>query len=37
MQTGNVYYIYKTDLDKACFQHDIAYGKYKDFRQSVNK
>ena len=24
MQTGN------TDLDKACFQHDMAYDKYKD-------
>ena len=30
MQTGNKNYIYKTDLDKACFQHDMAYGKYKD-------
>ena len=24
MQTGKTYYIYKNDLDKACFQHDIA-------------
>ena len=23
-------YIYKNDLGKACFQHDMAYGKYKD-------
>ena len=30
MQKGNTNYIYKNDLDKACFQHDIAYGKYKD-------
>ena len=30
MQTGNTKYIYKNDLDKACFQHDGAYGKYKD-------
>ena len=30
MQTGNTNYIYKNDLDKACFQHDMAYGKYKD-------
>ena len=29
MQTGNTNYIYKNDLDKACFQHDMAYGKYK--------
>ena len=30
MQTGNTNYIYKNDLDKACFRHDMAYGKYKD-------
>ena len=30
MQTGNTDYIYKNGLDKACFQHDGAYGKYKD-------
>ena len=30
MQTGNTHYIYKNDLDKAYFQHDMAYGKYKD-------
>ena len=30
MQTGNTDFIYKNDLDKACFQHDMAYGKYKD-------
>ena len=23
-------YIYRNDLDKACFQHDMAYGKYKN-------
>ena len=30
MQTGNTNYIYGNDLDKACFQHDMAYGKFKD-------
>ena len=30
IQTENTDYIYKNDLDKACFQHDMAYGKYKD-------
>ena len=30
MPTGNTDYIYKNDLGKACFQHDMAYGKYKD-------
>ena len=30
MQAGNTDFIYKNDLDKACFQHDIAYCKSKD-------
>ena len=30
MLTRNTDYIYKNDLDKACSQHDMAYGKYKD-------
>ena len=30
MSTGNTDYIYKNDLDQACFQHNMAYGKYKD-------
>ena len=27
MKTGNTGFIYKNDLDKACFQDDMAYGK----------
>ena len=30
IQTGNTDLIYKNELDKACFQHDMAYGKSKD-------
>ena len=30
MLTGNIDFIYKNELDKACFQHDMAYGKAKD-------
>ena len=30
MQSGNTDFIYKNELDKACFQHDTAYGKSKD-------
>ena len=30
MQTGYTNLIYKSELDKACFQHDMAYGKTKD-------
>ena len=29
-QTGDTKYIYKNELDKACFQHDMAYGDFKD-------
>ena len=31
MQTGNTDFIYKNELDKGCFQHDMAYAKSKDF------
>ena len=30
MKNGNTGFIYKNDLDKACFQHDMAYGDFKD-------
>ena len=30
MQTGNIDFIYKKELDKAYFQHDMAYGESKD-------
>ena len=30
MQTRNTDFIYKNELDKACFRHDMAYGKSKD-------
>ena len=33
MQTGDTNYIYKNDLDEACFQHDIVYGRYKDLER----
>ena len=29
-ETGDKKYIYKNELDKACFQHDIACGGFKD-------
>ena len=28
-ETGDTSYIYKNELDKACFQHDMAYGDLK--------
>ena len=30
MQNGNTNFIYKNELDKTCFQHDMTYGKSKD-------
>ena len=30
MQSRNTNFSYKTELDKACFQHEMAYGKSKD-------
>ena len=30
MQTGNTNFFYRDELDKACFQHNIAYGKSND-------
>ena len=29
-ETENSRYIYQNELDKACFQHDMAYGDFKD-------
>ena len=33
MQTGNTDFICKNKLDKACFQHDTAYGKSKKLKE----
>ena len=30
-KSGNSRYIYKNELDKACFQEDMAYGDFKAF------
>ena len=32
-ETGDTSYIYKNELDKPCFQHDIAYGGFKDLKR----
>ena len=35
-ETGDTRYIYQNELDKACFQHDMAYWDFKDFpRETV--
>ena len=32
-ETGDTSYLYKNELDKACFQHDMAYGGFKDLKR----
>ena len=32
MHDGKLSHIYKNELDKACFQQDMAYNKYKDLK-----
>ena len=31
--TGDTNYIYKNELDKACFEHNMAYGDFKDLKR----
>ena len=35
MQTGATDFIYKNEPDKACFQHDMAYGISKDLTKET--
>ena len=32
-ETEDTNYIYKNELDKVCFQHDMAYGDFKDLKR----
>ena len=34
-KTGDSRYIYQNELDKACFQHDMAYGDFKDLTRKT--
>ena len=34
-ETGDSKYIYQNELDKACFQHDMAYGDFKDLPRTT--
>ena len=33
MQAADKNYIYRNDLDKSCFQHDMAFEEYKDLKR----
>ena len=32
-ETRDTSYIYKNELDRACFEHDMAYGDFKDLKR----
>ena len=34
-ETGDSRHIYQNELDKACFQHDMAYGDFKDLTRKI--
>ena len=36
-ETGDTSYIYKNELDKGCFQHDMAYGDFKDSAKELQQ
>ena len=33
IEKGDTKYIYRNELDKACFQHDMAYRDFKDLKR----
>ena len=33
LKTEDLRYIYGNELDKVCFQHDMAYGDFKDLKR----
>ena len=35
-ETRDSRYIYQNELDKACFQHDMAYGDFKDLTRKID-
>ena len=36
-ETGDSQYIYRNELDKACFQHEMAYGDFNDLKAASDK
>ena len=36
-ETGDSRYIYQNEFDKSCFQHDVAYGDFKDLTHSIRE
>ena len=36
METRNISFLYKNELDKSCFQHDMVYGKSNDLTKTTH-
>ena len=36
-ETGDLRYIHQNKLDKACVQHDMAYGDFKDLNRRITR
>ena len=36
-KTGDTNYIYKNELDKPCFEHNMAYADFKDLAKKKKK
>ena len=34
-ETGDSRYVYRNELDKACFQHGLVYGDFKDLAKRI--
>ena len=34
-KTGDSRYIYQNEFDKLCFQHNMAYGDFKDLAKNI--
>ena len=35
-ETGDTSYMYKNELDKACYQHDMVYVDFKDLKRRTS-
>ena len=35
IEVGNSKYTYQNELNKACFQHDVAYGYFNELTRTI--
>ena len=36
-EAGDSWYVYKNKLDRACFQHNMVYGDFKDLADELHR